>query len=45
MLVAAALAIADCTPPGELAPHPLDPRVHVEVARAVEQVASRDMNR
>jgi malate dehydrogenase (oxaloacetate-decarboxylating) len=44
MLVAAALAIADCTPPGELAPHPLDPRVHVEVARAVEQVASRDVN-
>ncbi|TCS95620.1 NAD-dependent malic enzyme [Hazenella coriacea] len=39
MLVAAATAIADCTSPGELAPHPLDPKVHIEVAKAVEQVA------
>lgn len=39
MLVAAAKAIADCTTPGELAPHPLDPKVHVEVAKAVEHVA------
>lgn len=39
MLVAAAQAIADCTSPGELAPHPLDPKVHREVAHAVEQVA------
>jgi malate dehydrogenase (oxaloacetate-decarboxylating) len=46
MLVAAAQSIADCTAPGELAPHPLDPKVHVEVARAVERVASqqRDEN-
>jgi malate dehydrogenase (oxaloacetate-decarboxylating) len=41
MLVAAAKAIADCTQPGELAPHPLDSRVHAEVARAVEQAASQ----
>ena len=40
MLVAAAEAIADCTSPGELAPHPLDPKVHREVARAVERTAA-----
>jgi malate dehydrogenase (oxaloacetate-decarboxylating) len=40
MLVAAAEAIADCTSPGELAPHPLDPKVHREVARAVERAAA-----
>ncbi|MGX9707137.1 malic enzyme-like NAD(P)-binding protein [Laceyella tengchongensis] len=43
MLVAAAQAIADCTASGELVPHPLDPKVHVEVARAVERVAEREM--
>lgn len=43
MLVAAAEAIASCTTKGELAPHPLDPKVHVEVARAVESVASKWM--
>lgn len=42
MLVAAAEAIASCTPKGELAPHPLDPKVHVEVARAVEAIASKN---
>jgi malate dehydrogenase (oxaloacetate-decarboxylating) len=26
-----------------LVPHPLDPKVHVEVARAVERVAEREM--
>ena len=40
MLVAAAEAIADCTSPGESAPHPLDPKVHREVARAVERAAA-----
>lgn len=42
MLVAAALAIANCTNTGELVPHPLDPEVHTEVARAVERVASQE---
>jgi malate dehydrogenase (oxaloacetate-decarboxylating) len=41
MLVAAAQAIADCTCPGELAPHPLDPKVHIAVATAVEQAAPK----
>ncbi|MDR6225541.1 NAD-dependent malic enzyme [Desmospora profundinema] len=39
MLVAAAEAIAGYTKKGELVPHPLDPRVHQEVAQAVETVA------
>ncbi|MFC4544990.1 NAD-dependent malic enzyme [Paenactinomyces guangxiensis] len=42
MLVAAARAISNCTSHGEIVPHPLDPKVHVEVARAVEQVASQE---
>ncbi|MFP3124641.1 NAD-dependent malic enzyme [Ectobacillus funiculus] len=37
MLVAAATAIASCTKSGELVPHPLDPKVHSEVASAVER--------
>jgi malate dehydrogenase (oxaloacetate-decarboxylating) len=36
MLVAAALAIANHTKPGDLIPNPLDPTVHQVVARAVE---------
>jgi malate dehydrogenase (oxaloacetate-decarboxylating) len=39
MLLAAAGAIADCAPPGELVPNPLDPRVHQAVARAVARKA------
>lgn len=39
MLVAAAEAIAGCTREGELVPHPLNSKVHQEVARAVEEVA------
>lgn len=39
MLVAAAEAIAHCTRKGELVPHPLDPKVHREVASAVEAAA------
>jgi malate dehydrogenase (oxaloacetate-decarboxylating) len=42
MLVAAAKAIADHTPEGELVPHPLDPHVHVKVALAVEQAAYQE---
>ncbi|MGP7816590.1 NAD-dependent malic enzyme [Niallia sp. 01092] len=38
MLVAAAEAIASCTQPGDLVPHPLDLNVHEQVAKAVEQV-------
>ncbi|WP_439116317.1 NAD-dependent malic enzyme [Paludifilum halophilum] len=41
MLVGAAEAIAGCTKPGELVPHPLNPLVHEEVAQAVEAVAIR----
>ncbi|BCU83236.1 putative NAD-dependent malic enzyme 1 [Polycladomyces abyssicola] len=43
MLVVAAEAIADCTRDGELVPHPLNPKVHREVARAVEEVAGRGL--
>ena len=39
MLVAAAEAIANCTREGDLVPHPLDPKVHREVAREVEAAA------
>lgn len=39
MLVAAATAIAECTKEGDLVPHPLDPKVHQAVARAVEKHA------
>ncbi len=39
MLVAAALAIANHTKPGDLIPNPLDPTVHQVVARAVELAA------
>lgn len=39
MLVAAAIAIAECTKEGDLVPHPLDPKVHQAVARAVEKHA------
>ncbi|MFC4076477.1 NAD-dependent malic enzyme [Salinithrix halophila] len=39
MLTAAAEAIADSTKPGDLVPHPLDPRVHEKVIQAVEAVA------
>ncbi|MBD1372173.1 NAD-dependent malic enzyme [Hazenella sp. IB182357] len=42
MLTAASKAIARCTPLGELAPHPLDPKVHIEVIEAVERVALMD---
>jgi len=42
MLVAAAEAIADCTKQGDLVPHPLDPKVHVKVAEAVEMVAEQE---
>ncbi len=35
MLLAAAQAIADCTPPGDLVPNPLDKKLHQAVARAV----------
>lgn len=41
MLVAAAEAIADCTKPGDLVPHPLDPHVHHNVTEAVEFVADQ----
>jgi len=43
MLVAAAEAIANCTRDGELVPHPLNPKVHREVARAVEEVAGHGL--
>jgi malate dehydrogenase (oxaloacetate-decarboxylating) len=39
MYLAAALAIADQTPPDELVPNPLDKNVHRAVARAVAQTA------
>jgi len=39
MLLAAAQTIADCTPPGELVPNPLDKKVHQAVARAVAKKA------
>ncbi|AYC29903.1 NAD-dependent malic enzyme [Paenisporosarcina cavernae] len=42
MLVAAATAISDYTRAGELIPNPLDPNVHVVVARAVELAAQND---
>ncbi len=42
MLVAAAEAIANQTKPGELVPHPLNPRVHQVVAQAVETVAQTE---
>lgn len=44
MLVAAAEAIADCTKPGDLVPHPLDPQVHQRVTEAVERVADQERN-
>lgn len=40
MLVAAAEAIAACTKPGDLVPHPLDLHVHKMVTEAVERAAS-----
>ncbi len=39
MLVAAAQAIADMTPEGNLVPSPLDKKVHRAVARAVAETA------
>ncbi|RLE10680.1 MAG: NAD-dependent malic enzyme [Candidatus Aminicenantes bacterium] len=39
MLEAAALAIAESTPPGELVPNPLDRQVHRRVAQAVARKA------
>ena len=39
MYLAAALALADQTPPDELVPNPLDKKVHRAVARAVAQKA------
>jgi len=39
MLVAAAEAIAACTQPGDLVPHPLDQKVHEFVAREVANAA------
>jgi malate dehydrogenase (oxaloacetate-decarboxylating) len=39
MYVAAALAIADSAPPGELVPSPLDPAVHAAVTEAVRAKA------
>ena len=39
MLLAAAAAIADLTPSGEMVPNPLDKNVHRAVARAVAQKA------
>ncbi|GGE05051.1 putative NAD-dependent malic enzyme 1 [Marinithermofilum abyssi] len=42
MLVAAAEAIANSTRPGDLVPHPLDPRVHEAVTQAVERVAREE---
>lgn len=44
MLVAAAEAIAGCTKNGELVPHPLDPRVHQEVTKAVEKVSTQQQS-
>jgi malate dehydrogenase (oxaloacetate-decarboxylating) len=35
MLLAAARAIADCTPSGDLVPNPLEKKLHQAVARAV----------
>lgn len=43
MLVAAARAIANHTKPGDLIPNPLDPNVHLVVARAVEQAAQEQV--
>ena len=40
MLIAASLAILESTKPGDLVPHPLDPRVHQNVAEAVEKKAN-----
>ena len=42
MLIAAAIAMADCTKTGELVPHPLEPKAHSEVASAVERCALYD---
>ncbi|MCI2256918.1 NAD-dependent malic enzyme, partial [Domibacillus sp. PGB-M46] len=42
MLVAAAEAIASCTKPGDLVPHPLDRTVHERVAAVVEQAAAAE---
>jgi|YelNatPaOPRAMG01_1025707.scaffolds.fasta_scaffold04369_12 malate dehydrogenase (oxaloacetate-decarboxylating) len=39
MLLAAARAIADYAPPGEIVPNPLDKGLHRQVARAVARVA------
>jgi malate dehydrogenase (oxaloacetate-decarboxylating) len=39
MLLAAAQAIAESPPPGEIVPSPLDKAVHRRVARAVARVA------
>ncbi len=39
MLLAAAKAIAEFTPPGEIVPNPLEKEVHRRVARAVARVA------
>lgn len=44
MLVAAAEAIASCTKPGDLVPHPLNTKVHRVVAEAVEKVADEMRN-
>ena len=45
MLVAAAEAIASCTKPGDLVPHPLDPKVHRKVTEAVEIVADQSFSK
>jgi len=42
MKLAAAEAIATCTPVDKLVPDPLDPVVHLEVARAVKQVVKNE---
>ena len=39
MLLAAAMKIAEMTPPGELVPNPLDKKVHHAVARVVAETA------
>jgi malate dehydrogenase (oxaloacetate-decarboxylating) len=39
MLLAAAMKIAEMTPPGEMVPNPLDKKVHHAVARAVAETA------
>lgn len=41
MLIAAAEAIVYHTKPGDLVPHALDPQVHMVVAKAVENAASK----